>query len=819
MTRLSRRKIRFIKDNQGKLSLKETAVKLGISVSEVKMALEYKEEGVSERTGPFENAISYTFLILLLISPLIFYPRIQDFSNLPKSFFIHLAVCMLLLFRLLKVRFSREIEVVRHPMILFMGLWILWTGITVSWSADRFGGLMLWLHWFICGICFMVFINSVSSTAQLDRMIFFIVFGAAVISVIGILQYTVGWDFIPQGGIPGTTFSNKNVAVQFIIIVWPLSLLMFLLQKKRGGYVFHALIHSLIVIFLLYSRTRAGWIALAVSLLVLIFFLLTTRFRLDIRSSMPAEKGILLICSVVFIILMAMIPQKTPPGKKASMGYLESLSSISKYEGGSARATTTRVRLAMWLNSFEMIRDTPIWGVGLSGWHIHYPLYQNSAIADPIFSNKEQPAFAHNESIQLLAETSALGLLLYALMFMVILWRSLTSFCATNDTGIRLRVVFGITALVAFTINSFFTFPLRMAVPPLFLMIVFGFLVSLDIQVKRHSDDTLFIKEPGRVLITVKKNLLNGMILLAAVFTILLIFFDSRIILADHHYLRSSYFNRIKDWKTAKAESLKAVSYIPWRYRLWFELGKAADHLGLDGDAIDAYKNALGVHPNHLNSLLNMGHIYLKKGDYKNAAIYTLRALRIKQDFNLALYNMGIIKEKQGMAKEAALHYQKAIRANPEYAEARYRLGLIYLKENSMENAKEQFENAARLKPDAPGIHFNLGLVYDRLNMPEKAADEYRKEIGINPEEPAAYTNLGLILAKKKKWEEAISHYKKSIQLDPEFGAAHLNIGVAYYMLGDYESSLKHALIGKELGLPQAGDLIQRLKTTGDREP
>jgi hypothetical protein len=66
-------------------------------------------------------------------------------------------------------------------------------------------------------------------------------------------------------------------------------------------------------------------------------------------------------------------------------------------------------------------------------------------------------------------------------MFIALLWRALIAFSRTKDASVRLRVIFGVTAIIAFNIDSLFTFPLRMAVPPLFLMIIFGYLVSLDV--------------------------------------------------------------------------------------------------------------------------------------------------------------------------------------------------------------------------------------------------------------------------------------------------------------------------------------------------
>jgi superkiller protein 3 len=326
---------------------------------------------------------------------------------------------------------------------------------------------------------------------------------------------------------------------------------------------------------------------------------------------------------------------------------------------------------------------------------------------------------------------------------------------------------------------------------------------------------TGFLRRGMTGWVPVKKGMIDVLIALLLIFAILLTGFNFRMIAADYHYLRSSYFNQIKDWTTARMEARKAVGYIPWRHRLWFELGKASDNLGMDDEAIEAYMNALRAHPNHLNSLLNLGHMYIKKRDYTKAAPPTLKALEIEPDFDLALFNMGLINEAQGKTREAAEYYMKAVRANPKYTEARFLLGLIFLKEKNLAEAREQFERVAEIRPDTPGVHFNLGLVYDRQGMTDKAEAEYLKEIAMNHESAEAYNNLGLISGRAKRWEEAASFYREAIRINPDLGAAHVNIAVAYYALKDYDASWRHARIGERLGIPQAKDIIEGLRTEG----
>ena len=811
------------------------AERLGLSKSDIRKAIpaldsSARSEGnkVPLKDNPLQTTINFILYTLLLFSPLIYFPHIQDFSNLPKIIFIQFASCLLLLFWLLQTCYrSNKLVLIRHPLMIPLGLWFFWSGISIFWSTDRFAGIVLWLHWFICSFCFLVIVNSTTEIKQLDWIALFSSLGAAFIALIGIFQFTLGLDVIPQGAIPGSTFSNRNIAVQFIVMIWPLALLQLLLAKDRRKYWFFTFIHSLMVIYLLYSRTRAGWVAVSFSLLMMILFLLVSGFWRDMRLFMPREKTIVFIGSIIFIAGMAAIPQYTPSAKDTSppqgktparatasdpapvKSYKEALTSFSLYEKGSAHVSTTRARLVLWDNSLRIIRDNPLFGVGLANWYIHYPMYNRAAQTDSIFSTQSQPDFAHNDLLQLMTETSIVGFILYAGIFVIIFWRSLSAFRATKDIGLKLRLICGMISIIAFMMNSLFTFPIRMAIPPLFLMVILGLLVSLDL----HTT-----KETSRLVVPMNNYSCYTLIAVFCLFVISLTAFNFRMILADRHYLKSRYFNRIKDWQPAKTEAQKAISYIPWRHMLWFELGRATDHLGLEDNAIEAYMNALKIHPNHLNSLLNLGYEYLKKKDFEQAIHPTRRALEIKPDLDKALFNMGKINEGKNQIKEAALNYQKSIKVNPTYAAAYFRLGLISLKENRLIAAQQQFEKALELKPGVSGVHFYLGIIYGQMNENQAAVAEFKKEIEINPRSAETFNNLGLISAKEEKWNEAVSLYKKAIGINPNLGAAQMNIAIAYYMTGDYSSSWKHSRIGEKLGLPQAKVLIRRLNMVS-KEP
>ena len=763
------------------------------------------------------------FLILLLVAPLLYYPHIQDFSNLPKTAFIQFASCLLLFIWVLKTCTTGKLELIQHPLMLVLLLWLAWSGLSILWGVDRFSGLALWAHWVACGICFFVLVNANPELKQLDRLLVWCVISATAVSLVGLLQYYLGATFIPQTFIPGSTFSNRNMAAQFVVMIWPLSMLLFILNKKRHLNGLYGLIHAILVIFIIITRTRAAWVAVLLTLSALLLFLLLTGFWREIRPCFPKGKAIVLTASLFFIATMVYIPPQNPqkavslikdlvlPCKvlaytptqqkdqpiSGQAEILATLFSIPEYREGSSA-----FRIAAWRNTFQMMRDHFFPGVGLSNWPIYYPLYQSASQPDPFFSLERQPERLHNDPLQLLAETSFVGLFLYLCLFTIIGRILYVSFRSPHPADMKLRLFFVAMSLMGFFVDSLFSFPLRMAVPPLYLMVLMGLVVCYDFHMRG---------KPGTLNILLKGWKTRApLILICALWITLSNFLNARLILADGHYLKANRLNGIAKWKSATEEAESAVSYAPWRYKAWYELGKARTNLREYPKAEHAYNQTLNIHPNHINSLLNLGHAHMNQRGVQKAKSSFERALRIKPDFEEALMNMGLIHEMEKDTENAAASYRKILKINPENERVRFQLASIRLAQGKLAQARHHLEKLTEAEPHVPHVYFYLGNVYERLGMLEKAENCYEKEIAINPDNANAYNNLGLLLAKKGQ-VRALFLYEKAIGIKPDLAPAHLNLAIAYYQLKNYDLSRKHALIAKKLARPEADALISKL--------
>jgi tetratricopeptide (TPR) repeat protein/O-antigen ligase len=755
----------------------------------------------------------YLLPLLLLLAPLLFYPGLRDFANLPKTAFIQVIVSVSWIIWLLRRLHRGAIEIIKHPLLLVMGLWLTWCGASIFWSVDTFSAISLWLHWLLCGLCFFLVVHTVKSFKQIDKLALFCVIGANIAAIIGIIQYLWGMELIPQTARPAASFAHRNAAAQFIVFTLPFAMMLFFSRQNKKRIPLYAALLTVPLVFLYYCKTRAAWLALFLSLLLLMVFITATKSRNIFKTNQGKSKITALLLSLVVIILMVNIPAheyKPPPGKKRAyetgqvgpgpreMSFKEAWGSMLDYGKG-----TAQTRIAMWRNSFDMSMDHFPLGVGLDNWYIYYPLYYNSSQKDSAFTLDHQPVKLHNTPLQILAETSIIGLCLYLAIFYILIRRFLKTYAASKDPGLNIRLLFIMTAVCVFFINSLFTFPMRMAMPPLLLMVSAGLLVSMEALGGQEHRSFVLCRSRKKI------TLLIGCSFLGILF---LIFFNARRIEGDRHLANSIRFNGAGLWQQAKQAGHSAKNLLP-HHRVWLELARANNGLGLYEEAIEAGLQALRLHPNYANTYLRLAYIHLTRGDPSQAQHYIKTALDILPKSEDAHYLMGLVKEKLSLPSEAETHYKRVIDLNKTHAGAFLRLGIIRFQAQEPDKAQKYLQNSLALESNLAGAHFYLGLIFEKQNLPEQAIQAYSKETAHNPRNAEAHINLGILYARQQEWLKAIKLYQKAIIIKPSSGAAYVNLAFAYYKLKDYPSARKHAEIGKKLGVPQADMILELLKT------
>lgn len=123
-------------------------------------------------------------------------------------------------------------------------------------------------------------------------------------------------------------------------------------------------------------------------------------------------------------------------------------------------ASKDDIRWTMYEETLSIVRENPLFGVGMGGWEQAYSRFRTPLLAGL------RPVYAHSEPVQLLAETGVIGFSLIAALVICLLrygWRTVSRLGASPETAVYASHTKGIIAgLLALVVGTFFDFTFRM---------------------------------------------------------------------------------------------------------------------------------------------------------------------------------------------------------------------------------------------------------------------------------------------------------------------------------------------------------------------
>ena len=173
--------------------------------------------------------------------------------------------------------------------------------LSIFWSVNIEFTLTKWLLWLSSFYIFYIAYHIEQTKENIFIIVFGLLIASGIISIIGISQYLFNFDFIAQSSPPASTFGNKNMAIQPLILMFPLSLYLLFLDRltKIQTYIVGFLL-STVLIYIFYSTTRAGWVSVGIEILLILLFLFINRSNIDKFIKWNKTKTFTLIFSFIF---------------------------------------------------------------------------------------------------------------------------------------------------------------------------------------------------------------------------------------------------------------------------------------------------------------------------------------------------------------------------------------------------------------------------------------------------------------------------------------------------------------------------------------
>ena len=641
----------------------------------------------------WERLAYWIYVSLALIVPFIFLEGYYNYVDLPRALLIQIAAVAILLVWLVGAILRNELRVIRTPFDLPLLGFVSWAGLSLLWAHNFYEGLEVWSQWGACLIVFFLTVNLVHYERDTRRLLVALLLAGTLVAVLGICQYLLSVDWVPQRVPPAATFANRNMAAQFMVVTIPLAAGFFLLSQARIQVLLTVVALGTLGLFLFYASTRSAWLAVVVEFLLLTIFLARDYFKWKLAPPMGTnKKKLLVVCAAVGFVLINLTPsgfqwqvgtavdriREVLPGLESQLPQ-ESNSGVDLNVKDTSQALAVPfsppsgdsliVRLRLWRNTVRMGTEHLGKGVGVGNFSVIYPRYKRSAVVDPVFSGAGEWHRAHNDYVQIFAELGLVGLFFLGWLFFALIKTSFALLGEETNGKLRYLLMGVMVALGGLAVSAFFSFPFQISTPTFVFVIYLGVLGGqYSRQTKQHENSIPYCKKP----ITLPSWISTGGAVVTFIFLLILLPFESNRLTADGFYRRVVELASQNDWAAVTRQAKEGYSYYPYRKDFLFQQGRAYLATGDVDGAIATTEEFLEAYPYHVNAHHNLAVAYVRKGDMDRAFEHFDRVFEIVPQYSVTNYVVAQIYEVQNELDKALLHYRLAVQddgENPQYRE------------------------------------------------------------------------------------------------------------------------------------------------------
>lgn len=577
---------------------------------------------------------------------------LNDPADLPQRVFAAAAVAGIAAWCAGRAARGAAAEILLTRWHLALACFLAWCGLTGLWSRSGLEWWLEWRHWLLAGAAGAAAAAAGGRAAPWSRAAFFA--SAATTALLALFQYfeVRPFSLVLQSVPPGATFGHRSFAMHWLVLGMPVGVGLWARETDSRRRWALALGLGLIVGVGLLASARAAWFAGAFEALLLGAWLASE----GRRGSLPGPAGPRWQSAAGGLALAFLIAAAERSGYAAAYGgYSQRMSAVvtglsgaptSAVEGAAIPVNNVRMRLAIWRNSAAIVAKRPWRGVGLGNFQVHYPWFSRSVQDDGVNRESLVVDHAHNDPLEVLIETGAVGLLLALATGGAALWAGGRLLRSAELEDRASAAGFSVAAL-GLLVNSLFCLPAHRALPPIAAAVFLGLLAG---------------RAGGRTIRVPVRATAAG----AALFTAacaLLTLFGARSLAASWFYGRVHGSLNVLEQNRLPPP---AVSKEEWARR------QAAVLLAAKEDAEAAA--ALDTRPNHLYTL---GAINSLMGRYDAALGVLVPFTERRPNHFRALVILSLALKEKGRLDEALQVAGRAVNIRPESARAQHALAAV----------------------------------------------------------------------------------------------------------------------------------------------
>jgi tetratricopeptide (TPR) repeat protein/O-antigen ligase len=712
-----------------------------------------------------------TILLVIVAVPLIIHRQSTNASDL-KDVVLGLGVALGLALVLLESLRRGVLTWVRSPLSAAIGVFALWTAATLIFSQYRwvtiseFGRLAAHL------VLYFLVLLSIRRMAQVRRII-----GVACITAVPICIYAffqrAGLDPIPWKEAPTRVFStqgNATYLASFLILLIPLAVAVAYPRPRpaaeRGAkpagdsrltsYLLFAAV-LLMAVCLYLTVTLAAWIGLILGSAVAILLAAIHGGKEWLRKAALKIVVVAVGLAVLLGIGYHFLPERQQQRVQTVLHFQDPYG---------------QERRLHWRMAYGLFREHPLVGIGYGTYRIHV-LERMSREWYSETSERSttmiMPNYAHNEYLQIMAGTGAIGTAAFFAVLGIFYVLSVRLSLREEDAAWRHLGLGMVAGMSAFFVQNIFGVTFRQTGAVTFFWLWLGLLAVASARHLAPGDAEAL---PRLREIRFRPFSTPALALTAIAFALALTVLSWFVITP---VVGSVYLKR------ANSASVKGTQFLAQ--------GNSAEAQRAFTLAAGLAEDGLRFSPYSATGCYTAAYAYGQLGDYEKSLTFSLRALELRPGNASAHYNLGVAYKQLDRLDEALVHLRRAAELMPNALANRAGLADTLRAHGDYEEAEQEALAALELDDRNPNVYLMLADIKSEQHDLPAAADYLARGARRAPSNLSIRQQYAELLLALRRYEEAQPVCRVWLQMDPGSARAHNGLGTCQFHLGEYEAA------------------------------
>mgnify|MGYP003681900109 CR=1 FL=1 len=595
--------------------------------------------------------------LLLIIIPLLVNKYVYNF-RVNQDTILKLFTIILFSVWLVKIinteKYSLKKTKFDLPLILFTLVLVL----SFFISKTKTVSLQEFIIFFSYILLFFLITDNLNKKADFDSFIhlFFII--SFLVSIYTIIQYYGIDPYLSDLYSLTSTIGQKNWISNYLAMIFPVMFSYFLLEQTKKNKIIYFALLAVLYTTLMICQSRGIWISISLTLIFAIYIVIKS----NLLKIFQENKKWLFLLLVTFLVITIIYSTDNPLNKSAITVPQRALSAFD------AQDPSINTRLLIWKTTLEMIKDRPIFGLGIGTFKMNYLEYQSEFLKDNPYYVKYsgKAGEAHNEYLQMWAEIGIVSLGIF-IGFILMFYSLIIDYLKKNDIEKEKIIVFGLVlGITCFLIHSLFTFPLHVPALGVTFFALLGLTVVYTRKINLVKTDSDNRQKEFKL-----KN--EGIKIALTIFVLVFIIWVINLVAIKPYVAELYYFKGIRYYVDSNyREALPNLDYAaqldPYNGRILHALGTTYYHLNNQSKAEDILQKTKKYITDR-NTFRNLGLSYMQSSRYQEAEKEFKHAIYLDPKFTKAYVDLAYLYAKQEEYDKAIVEWKKILEIDPDFYE------------------------------------------------------------------------------------------------------------------------------------------------------